>query len=120
LKFGAYLEIIADGYNLKYAPETLTERRFRDAWRAVGKGHAKETHGRAFPRCRGGQGTSRHLRLGAYLEIMPSWHNLKYARETLTEGRFRDAWRAVGKTVLGGGGFSEFRESPSAVAASPD
>jgi hypothetical protein len=50
LKFGAYLEIIADGYNLKYAPETLTERRFRDAWRAVGKGHAKETQDGRFER----------------------------------------------------------------------
>jgi hypothetical protein len=50
LRFGAYLHFTTDRCNFKYALETLTEWRFRDAWRAVGKGHAKETQDGRFER----------------------------------------------------------------------
>jgi hypothetical protein len=50
LRLGAYLEIVTIGDNLKFTPQTLTERRFRDAWRAVGKGHPKETQEGRFKR----------------------------------------------------------------------
>jgi hypothetical protein len=100
---------------LKYARETLTEWRFRDAWRAVGKGHAKETQGadalrdqelaRLFHECKWTQEAiarkmgksqrwvSYHLTFWAYLQFRTNGSNLKYALETLTEWRFRDASR---------------------------
>jgi hypothetical protein len=50
LRFGRYLENITSGYNSKFRGDFLTERRFRAAWSAVGKGHPKGTEAERFGR----------------------------------------------------------------------
>ncbi len=49
LHFGRFLDY-ARGHKSESAPELLTERRFRQAWSAVGKGHPKETEAERFGR----------------------------------------------------------------------